>query len=82
MLAKVKGSRDDAGPVLRDYADRAYDDRTASAGAIHRDLCGTRVIVMDSRGGPGARGGAPLDLRRRRARVARGLRPRVTSITC
>ncbi len=50
-LAKIKESRDDAGPVLRDYADRAYDDREGIRWSYHRDLCGTRVIVMDSRGG-------------------------------
>jgi len=50
-LAKVKELRDDAGPVLRDYADRAYDDREGIRWSYHRDLCGTRVIVMDSRGG-------------------------------
>jgi hypothetical protein len=50
-LAKVKESRDDAGTVLLDYADRAHDDREGIRWSYHRDLCGTRVIVMDSRGG-------------------------------
>jgi hypothetical protein len=49
--ARVRGSRDDAGPVLRDYARRAYDDREGIQWSYCRNLCGTRVIVMDSRGG-------------------------------
>ena len=49
--ARVRESRDDAGPVLRDYARRAYDDREGIRWSYRRDLCSTRVIVMDSRGG-------------------------------
>ena len=49
--ARVKDSREDAGPVLRDYARRAYEDREGVRWSYRRDLCGTRVIVMDSRGG-------------------------------
>ena len=49
--AKVRESRDDAGPVLRDYARRAYEDREGIRWSYRRDLCDTRVIVMDSRGG-------------------------------
>jgi hypothetical protein len=49
--ARVKESREDAGPVLRDYARRAYEDREGVRWSYRRDLCGTRVIVMDSRGG-------------------------------
>ena len=49
--ARVRESRDDAGPVLRDYARRAYEDREGIRWSYRRDLCGTRVIVMDSRGG-------------------------------
>jgi hypothetical protein len=48
---RVKGSREDAGPVLREYARRAYEDREGVRWSYRRDLCGTRVIVMDSRGG-------------------------------
>jgi hypothetical protein len=49
--ARVRESRDDAGAVLRDYAKRAYEDREGIRWSYRRDLCGTRVIVMDSRGG-------------------------------
>jgi hypothetical protein len=49
--ARVTQSHDDAGPVLRDYAKRAYEDREGIRWSYRRDLCGTRVIVMDSRGG-------------------------------
>ena len=49
--ARVRESRDDAGPVLRDYARRAYEDREGIRWSYRRDLCDTRVIVMDSRGG-------------------------------
>ncbi len=49
--AKVRESREDAGPVLRDYARRAYEDREGVRWSYRRDLCDTRVIVMDSRGG-------------------------------
>ena len=49
--ARVRESREDAGPVLRDYARRAYEDREGIRWSYRRDLCGTRVIVMDSRGG-------------------------------
>ena len=49
--AAVRASRDDAEPVLRAYARRAYEDREGIRWSFHRDLCGTRVIVMDSRGG-------------------------------
>ena len=49
--AMVRESRDDAGPVLRDYARRAYEDREGIRWSYRRDLCDTRVIVMDSRGG-------------------------------
>ena len=49
--AKVRESREDAGPVLRDYATRAYEDREGIRWSYCRDLCGTRVIAMDSRGG-------------------------------
>jgi PhoD-like phosphatase len=50
-FAKVKESADDAAPVLLDYADRAYENRQGLRWSYHRDLCGTRVLVMDSRGG-------------------------------
>jgi PhoD-like phosphatase len=49
--ARVRESREDAGSVLRDYARRAYEDREGIRWSYRRDLCGTRVIVMDSRGG-------------------------------
>ncbi len=49
--AAVRESRDDAGPVLREYARHAYEDREGIRWSYCRDLCGTRVIVMDSRGG-------------------------------
>jgi hypothetical protein len=48
---RVKRSRKDAGPVLRDYVRRAYEDREGVRWSYRRDLCGTRLIVMDSRGG-------------------------------
>jgi hypothetical protein len=51
VLAEVRDHRDDAGPALRDYADRAYSNRTGIRWSFKRDLCRTRVIVMDSRGG-------------------------------
>ena len=37
--------------MLRDYAKRAYEDREGIRWSYRRDLCDTRVIVMDSRGG-------------------------------
>ncbi|MGH2974778.1 MAG: alkaline phosphatase D family protein [Solirubrobacterales bacterium] len=49
--ARVRESRDDAGSVLRDYARRAYENREGIRWSYRRDLCDTRVIVMDSRGG-------------------------------
>jgi hypothetical protein len=49
--ARVRESSDDAAAVLRDYARRAYEDREGIRWSYRRDLCGTRVIVMDSRGG-------------------------------
>jgi hypothetical protein len=49
--ARIRESREDAGPVLRDYARHAYEDREGLRWSYCRDLCGTRVIVMDSRGG-------------------------------
>ncbi len=51
VLAAVKESCEDAWPVLCDYADRAYEDREGLRWSYRRDLCRTRVIVMDSRGG-------------------------------
>jgi hypothetical protein len=49
--AKVKEAPDDAGTTLREYARRAYADRKGIRWSYRRDLGGTRVIVMDSRGG-------------------------------
>jgi hypothetical protein len=49
--ARVRESREDAGPVLREYAKRAYRDREGIRWSYRRDLCDTRLIVMDSRGG-------------------------------
>jgi hypothetical protein len=49
--ARVRESRENAGPVLRDYASRAYRDREGVRWSYRRDLCNTRLIVMDSRGG-------------------------------
>jgi hypothetical protein len=48
---RVRDAREDAAPVLREYARRAYEDREGIRWSYHRDLGGTRVIVMDSRGG-------------------------------
>ena len=50
-LAAVKEQREDASEVVRDYAERAHRDRAGIRWSFHRDLCGTRVIVMDNRGG-------------------------------
>jgi hypothetical protein len=50
-FAKVRESREDATEVLRDYARRAHEDRDGIRWSYCRDLCGTRVIVMDNRGG-------------------------------
>jgi hypothetical protein len=48
---RVRESREEAGPVLRDYAHRADGDREEIWWSYRRDLGRTRLIVMDSRGG-------------------------------
>lgn len=50
-FAAAKANREDASEVMRDYARRAHRDREGIRWSYCRDLCGTRVIVMDSRGG-------------------------------
>ena len=50
-FAAVRRERDDAGEVMRDYARRAHSDREGIRWSFVRDLCGTRVIAMDNRGG-------------------------------
>ena len=50
-LSAVKEQREDASEVVRDYAERAHRNRAGIRWSFHRDLCGTRVIVMDNRGG-------------------------------
>ena len=47
----VRENREDATKVLHDYADRAHRDRDGIRWSYCRDLCRTRVIVMDNRGG-------------------------------
>lgn len=47
----VREAHGDATSVVREYARRAYEDREGIRWSYRRDLCATRVIVMDSRGG-------------------------------
>ena len=48
---KVRANRADATEVLSDYARRAHHERDGIRWSYCRDLCRTRVIVMDNRGG-------------------------------
>ena len=48
---EVRSKRDDATEVVHDYARRAHHDRSGIRWSYCRDLCRTRVIVMDNRGG-------------------------------
>ena len=48
---EVRENREDASDVLHDYAQRAHHDRDGIKWSFYRDLCRTRVIVMDCRGG-------------------------------
>ena len=48
---EVRENREDATEVVMDYAKRAHHDRTGMDWSYYRDLCRTRVIVMDNRGG-------------------------------
>jgi len=48
---EVRESRDDASEILEDYANRAHHDRDGIKWSFCRDLCRTRVIVTDNRGG-------------------------------
>ena len=50
-LQAVKAAGGDATDIVLDYARRAHGDRDGVRWSFHRDLCGTRVIVMDNRGG-------------------------------
>lgn len=50
LWPKVKDSPE-AGPTLRDVSLRVADDPEAYRFSFHRDLGGTRLIVMDSRAG-------------------------------
>ena len=47
----VRENREDATEVVHDYARRAHHDRDGIRWSYCRDLCRTRVIVMDNRGG-------------------------------
>jgi hypothetical protein len=59
VYRRVLAAEGDAGPVLREFAFRADRDAAGTRWSYHRDLCGTRLIVMDSRAGrvlePGGR---------------------------
>ncbi len=48
---EVRENREDATEVVMDYANRAHHDRDGIKWSFYRDLCRTRVIVMDNRGG-------------------------------
>ena len=48
---EVRDNRDDATEVVMDYANRAHHNRDGIRWSFYRDLCRTRVIVMDNRGG-------------------------------
>ncbi len=48
---EVRENREDATEVLMDYANRAHNNRDGISWSFYRDLCRTRVIVMDNRGG-------------------------------
>jgi len=48
---EVRENRGDASDALHDYAQRAHNDRDGIKWSFFRDLCRTRVIVMDNRGG-------------------------------
>jgi hypothetical protein len=48
---EVRSNREDATEVVTDYARRAHHDRNGIRWSFCRDLCRTRVIVMDNRGG-------------------------------
>ena len=50
FYARVKDA-EDAGPILRQFAFRADRESGAQHWSFHRDLDGTRLIVMDSRAG-------------------------------
>jgi hypothetical protein len=50
LLAKAQDA-DDAGPLLREFAQRADSERTASRWSYHRDLGRTRLLMIDSRAG-------------------------------
>jgi hypothetical protein len=48
---RVREEREDATEAVMDYARRAHYDRDGIRWSYCRDLCRTRVIVMDNRGG-------------------------------
>ncbi len=48
---EVRENREDATEVVRDYACRAHYNRDGIRWSFCRDLCRTRVIAMDNRGG-------------------------------
>ncbi|MDX6587967.1 MAG: hypothetical protein QOI31_2440 [Solirubrobacterales bacterium] len=48
---EARENRDDATEVVMDYANRAHNNRDGIRWSFYRDLCRTRVIVMDNRGG-------------------------------
>ena len=50
LLAKAQEA-DDAGPLLREFAQRADSDQTASRWSYHRDLGRSRLLMIDSRAG-------------------------------
>jgi len=47
----VRENRLDATKIVYEYARKAHDDHDGVRWSFSRDLCGTRVIVMDNRGG-------------------------------
>jgi hypothetical protein len=50
LLQRVKEA-DDGGPILREFAERANEDKSGTRWSYHRDLGDTRIVVIDSRAG-------------------------------
>ena len=74
--------REDAGPMLREFAARPTARSTGTRWSYCRDLGGTRLVDDGLARGPRARARPARHARRRRVGVDRGARDAATSTTC
>jgi PhoD-like phosphatase len=51
MFDRVTGCDGDAGPMLREWSQKAAHEVEGARWSYKRDLCGARLVMMDSRGG-------------------------------